>query len=87
MNQLKKFCCEHPDGTELVKQYSIKEIAVTGQMSTRHVVRRLGKNGKPGGIVVHWEELFDAIDEWHRQDGRLGQERTWTYCRAKYQVL
>jgi transposase InsO family protein len=30
------------------------------------------------------EEVFDAIDEWHRGNNHMGQERTWTYCRDKY---
>jgi hypothetical protein len=51
-------------------------------------VKRLKKNAKgkkvPGGIFVTRETLFDAIDEWHRGNGHLGQERTWTYCKKKY---
>jgi hypothetical protein len=33
---------------------------------------------------VSREELFDAIDDWHTNNGHLGQERTWKYCRNKY---
>ena len=38
----------------------------------------------PGHIFLSREELFDAIDEWHHQNGHLGMERTWEYCHAKY---
>ena len=38
----------------------------------------------PGRIVLSREELFDAIDEWHHQNGHLGQERTWEFCHQKY---
>ena len=34
--------------------------------------------------MVSREELFDAIDDWHTNNGYLGQERTWKYCRNKY---
>ncbi len=30
------------------------------------------------------EEVFDCIDEWHRDNGHIGQERTWGYCKEKY---
>jgi hypothetical protein len=55
----------------------------------RHVVLRrheLGKDGKhfAGRIVVSREQVFDAIDEWHQGHARMGQERTWTYCRSNY---
>ncbi len=37
-----------------------------------------------GCIVISREELFNAINEWHHQNGHLGQERTWEFCRNKY---
>ncbi len=54
-----------------------------------HVVlrqRELAKDCKKdaGWIVVSREQVFDAIDEWHRGHAHMGQERTWTYCRSKY---
>ncbi len=54
-----------------------------------HIVlrrRELDKDGKKdaGRIVVSREQVFDAIDEWHRGHAHMGQERTWTYCRSKY---
>ncbi len=52
------------------------------------LMRRLEKNNKskliPGQIVEFKEEVFDAIDEWHRGNNHMGQERTWTYCKDKY---
>ena len=84
VEKLKKFRRNHPYGTKWVKQYCIEEIMVPGQMCPRKVVRRFGKDGQPGRIVVNRDQLFDAIDEWHRQNGHLGQERTWNYCSSKY---
>ncbi len=48
--------------------------------------RELDKDGKKvaGWIVVSREQVFDAIDEWHRGHAHMGQERTWTYCWSKY---
>jgi hypothetical protein len=40
-------------------------------------VRRLegkGNKKKPGRIVVSWEQVFDAFDEWHCGIGRIGIE-------------
>ncbi len=30
------------------------------------------------------EELFDAIDDLHTNNGHRGEKRTWKYCRNKY---
>jgi hypothetical protein len=49
-----------------------------------HTVVRRKEKGQVGRIVVSRESVFDAIDEWHRQSGHLGQERTWTFCKSKY---
>jgi hypothetical protein len=48
--------------------------------------RELDKDGKKnaGWIVVSREQVFDAIDEWHRGHVHMGQERMWTYCWSKY---
>ncbi len=48
--------------------------------------RELDKDGSKdaGRIVVSREQVFDAIDEWHRGNAHMGQERTWTYCQSKY---
>ena len=89
MDRLTKFRCYHSNETKWVKQYCIEEIAVPGQMSTHIVVRRLGKgkDGMPGRIIVHQDQLFDAINEMHCQDRHSGQERAWTHSRAKYYNL
>ena len=29
-------------------------------------------------------QVFNCIDEWHRDNGHMGQERTWGYCKEKY---
>ena len=34
--------------------------------------------------MVSREKVFHAIDEWHRGNGHMGQERTWKYCKQKY---
>ncbi len=48
--------------------------------------RELNEDGKKdaGRIVVSREQVFDAMDEWHRGHAHIGQERTWTYCWSKY---
>jgi hypothetical protein len=55
------------------------------------VVRRIESKGKgkktkkvPGWIVVSREQVFSAIDEWHRGNGHVGMERTSTYCQEQY---
>jgi hypothetical protein len=47
-------------------------------------VLRWREKGIIGQIVVSREEVFDCIDEWHRSNGHMGQERTWGYCRENY---
>jgi hypothetical protein len=37
-----------------------------------------------GGIATCRENVFEAIDEWHRGNSHLGSERTWTYCKNTY---
>ena len=80
--QLSKFHREHKGGNKFKKKYHLETIQVPGS-DPRTVIRRL-ENGKIGRIVVSRESVFDAIDEWHRGNGHLGQERTWGYCRDKY---
>ena len=82
------FCREHPLGNKYIHQYCLEEIYVPGDLESCTVVKRLKKNAKgvkvPGGIVSTRETLFNAIDEWHRGNWQLGQERTRTYCKKKY---
>ncbi len=70
-------------GNKYIKKYTLEKIQVPGQDPTT-VVRRIEKNRQVGRIVVSRETVFDAIDEWHRYSGHLGQERTWTFCATKY---
>jgi hypothetical protein len=30
---------------------------------------------------VSREQVIHCIDEWHRDNGHMGQERTWGYCK------
>jgi len=46
--------------------------------------------GCPWGDCCSWIQLTShssqtvRIDEWHRDNGHMGQERTWGYCKEKY---
>lgn len=74
---------KHPLKIKYIKQFAVESITVPSDVASRVVVRRL-KDGVKKGIVVAIEQVFDAIDEWHRQNGHMGQERTWIYCKGKY---
>ena len=73
----------HRNGNKYIHQYIVEEVEVPGEYRLRPVLRRLEKSKDaphdlvPGHVVISREELFDAIDEWHHQNGHLGQERTW----------
>ena len=73
------FWHEHPLGNKYIHQYCLAEVYVPGDLEPHTVVKRLKKNAKGKKEI-----LFDASDEWHRGNGHLGQERTWTYCKKKY---
>ena len=77
-----KFRREHKGGNKYKNKYHPEVIDVPG-VGPRTVLRRIEK-GKIGRIVTSRESVFDAIDEWHRSNGHLGQERTWQYCSGKY---
>ena len=81
-DKLIKFCCEHKGGNKYKNKYHLEVINVPGN-GPRTVLCRLEK-GKIGRIVVLRESVFNAIDEWHRGNGHLGQERTWQFCTEKY---
>ena len=38
----------------------------------------------PGGVILCRETIFEAINKWHRGNGHLGTERTWTFGKTKY---
>jgi hypothetical protein len=80
--QLSKFWRENKLGNKYIKKYTLETIQAPGD-ERRIVIHRIEGN-RVGRIVVSRESVFDAIDEWHRESGHLGQERTWTFCKEKY---
>ena len=82
-DRLAQFRKQNPKGNKYKDLFHVEEILVPGSDTPRTVIRRVEK-GNIGRIVVSRETVFDAIDEWHRQNGHMGQERTWGYCREKY---
>jgi len=82
-DKLLEFRQQHRSGNKYYKQYFLEDIAVPGEDEPKTVMRRYESSGK-NRIVVSREKVFDAIDEWHRQSGHMGQERTWTYVSNKY---
>jgi hypothetical protein len=81
-DRLSRFCKNNPKGNKYKDQYILEQIQVPGALPTT-VIRRKEK-GMVGRIVVSREQVFDAIDDWHRANGHIGQERNWGYCRDKY---
>jgi hypothetical protein len=81
-DELIKFCREHKGGDKFKRKYHLETIKVPG--ADPRIVLQRNEHGKIGRIVVSRESVFQAIDEWHRQQGHLGQERTWGYCCDKY---
>lgn len=87
-DKLTKFRRAHKGGNKFKKKYHLETIQVPGD-EPRTVLRRLEKNERTGRfeigrIVLSRESVFQAIDEWHRSNGHLGQERTWNFCKAKF---
>jgi hypothetical protein len=86
-DRLQKFQRQHRNGPKITAKYCLEQIQVPCEQP-RVVLRRreLDKDGKKvaGRIVVSREQVFDAIDEWHRGHAHMGQESTWTYCQSKY---
>jgi len=80
--KLVKFRRKHKGGNKYCQRYHLEDIQVPGE-EPRVVIRRMEK-GKIGRIVVSRETVFEAIDEWHRRNGHLGQERTWQLASEKY---
>ena len=81
---ISRFQKANHNGAKYAKQYVLEEIVVPGSDTPRIVLRRLEKNGAIGRIFVSREQVFVFIDEWHRDNGHMGQERTWGYCKEKY---
>ncbi len=82
-DRLAKFGKQNPKGNTYKDLFHVEEILVPGSDSPCMVIRRVEK-ANVGRIVVLRETVVGAIDEWHRQNGHMGQERTWRYCREKY---
>ncbi len=80
-----KFPKANHNGAKYAKQYVLGEIVGPESDMPRTVLRRW-ENGAIGigRIVVSREKVFHCIDEWHRDNGHMGQERTWGYCKEKY---
>ncbi len=79
------FCCQHKKGNKYKHQYHLETVFPPDNLEPCTVVKRMVKNeeGKmvAGGIVTCRENVFEVIDKWHRGNGHLGLERTWTYCK------
>jgi hypothetical protein len=82
-DSISKFRKANHNCAKYVKLYVFEEIIVPGSDTPHTVLRRL-ESGAIGRIVVSREEVFQCIDEWHRANGHMGQERTWGYCKEKY---
>ncbi len=82
------FCCQHKKGNKYIHQYPLEEVFPPGNLEPCTVAKRVVENeeGKMviSGILACRENIFEAIDEWHRGNGRLGSQRTWTYCKNIY---
>jgi hypothetical protein len=85
-DKLTEFRRLHKKGNKYCHQYFLEEISIPGNDDIQFVVRRreTGKNKGKDRIVLSREKVFDAIDDWHRGNGHMGQERTWKFCRDKY---
>ena len=81
---ISRFRKANHNGAKQAKQYVLEEIVVPGSGTPRIVLRQLGKKRRYWQDFVSREEVFDCIDEWHRDNGHIGQERTWGYCKEKY---
>jgi hypothetical protein len=82
-DSIRKFRRANHNSAKYANQYVLEEIVVPGSDMPRTVLRRM-ESGAIGRIVVSREEVFHCIDEWHRDNGHMGQERTWGYCKEKY---
>ncbi len=87
-DSLLHFCHQHKKGNKYIHQYHFEEVFPPGNLEPCTVVKRMVENeeGKMvvGGTVTCRENVFEAIDEWHRGNGHLGSERTWMYCKNTY---
>lgn len=88
--ELLQFRRQHKLGNKYIHQYTVEEIWAPGDPEPRQVLKRLEVSKddpqlvQPGRIVLSREEVFEAINEWHHNNGHLGQERTWEFCQTKF---
>jgi len=82
-DSISKFRRANHNGAKYTKQYVLENIVVPGSNTPPTELRRL-ESSAISRIVVSREEVFHCIDEWHRDNGHMGQERTWGYCKEKY---
>jgi hypothetical protein len=80
---ISRFQKANHNGDKYAKQYVLEEIVVPGSDTPHTVLRRL-ESGAIGRIVVSRDVVFHCIDEWHKDNGHMGQERTWGFCKIKY---
>jgi hypothetical protein len=80
--QIRTFRQANPNGYKWSKTYTLEYIRLPDG-TKKTIIRRIEGN-MVGRIVVSREQVFGAIDEWHRNNGHWGQERTHNYCRQKY---
>lgn len=71
-------------GYKCITRYTLDEQDELPDGTTVRRVRRIEKNRDQGRLVIPQLRVFDAIDEYHRSNGHLGQERTYTAVSAKY---
>lgn len=81
---VKEFRETHKYGYKWVRTFWIQDIELPDGSSKTILRRKEAKYASGGRIVVSREYVFDAIDEWHRKRGHLGQERTHAFCKDKY---
>jgi len=77
---ISKFQCANHNGAKYAKQ-CVLELFLDPTHLTQYSE---GGRTTLGKIVVSREQVFHCIDEWHRDNGHMGQERTWGYCKEKY---
>ncbi len=70
------FCHQHKKGDKYIHQYHLEDVFPPGNLESHTVVKRMVENeeGKMvvGGIMTCRENVFEAIDKWHRGNGHLG---------------
>ena len=79
---VKEFCEMHKHGYKWVHTFWIQDIELPDGSSRTILCQKESKYTSGGKIVVSHEYVFDAIDEWHRKCGHLGQEQMHAFCKG-----